>query len=59
MLNGMSLQTFTTPKGASDSDPIAQRRKVGAKYMRKTFILDNNYIERFETSSSLAAAIPA
>jgi N4-gp56 family major capsid protein len=59
MLNGMSLQTFTTPKGPSDSDPIAQRRKVGAKYMRKTFILDNNYIERFETSSSLAAAIPA
>jgi N4-gp56 family major capsid protein len=59
MLNGMSLQTFTTPKGASDSDPIAQRRKVGAKYMRKTFILDNNYIERFETSSALAAAIPA
>lgn len=59
MLNGMSLQTFTTPKGASDSDPLAQRRKVGAKYMRKTFILDNNYIERFETSSALAAAIPA
>ena len=59
MLNGMSLQTFTTPKGASDSDPLAQRRKVGAKYMRKTFILENAFIERFETSSSLAAAIPA
>jgi N4-gp56 family major capsid protein len=58
-LNGMSLQTFTTPKGASDSDPLAQRRKVGAKYMRKSFILDNNYIERFETSSAFAAAIPA
>lgn len=58
-LNGMSLQTFTTPKGPSDSDPLAQRRKVGAKYMRKAFILDNNFIERFETSSSLAATIPA
>jgi hypothetical protein len=58
-LNGMSLQTFTTPKGASDSDPLAQRRKVGAKYMRKSFILDNNFIERFETSSAFAAAIPA
>lgn len=58
-LNGMSLQTFTTPKGASDSDPLAQRRKVAAKYMRKTFILDNGYIERFETSSAFAAAIPA
>lgn len=58
-LNGMSLQTFTTPKGASDSDPLSQRRKVGAKYMRKCFILDNNFIERFETSSSLAATVPA
>jgi len=58
-LNGMSLQAFTTPKGASDSDPLAQRRKVGAKYMRKCFILDNNFIERFETSSAFAATIPA
>lgn len=58
-LNGMSLQTFTTPKGSSDSDPLAQRRKVGAKYMRKSFILDNDFIERFETSSGIAAVIPA
>lgn len=58
-LNGMSLQTFVTPKGPSDSDPIVQRRKVGAKFMTKWFILDNNFIERFETSSALAAAIPA
>lgn len=59
ILNGMSLQTFITPKGPSDSDPLAQRRKVGAKYMRKSFILDNNFIERFETSSGIAAVIPA
>jgi hypothetical protein len=58
-LNGMSFQTFVTPKGASDSDPISQRRKVGAKYMRKSFILDNDFIERFETSSGIAAVIPA
>lgn len=58
-LNGMSLQTFTTPKGASDSDPLSQRRKVGAKYMRKSFILDNDFIERYETSSGIAAVIPA
>src|SRR5438105_7636394 len=44
VLNGMSLQTFVTPKGASDSDPLAQRRKVGAKFMRKSFILDNDFI---------------
>ncbi len=59
ILNGMSLQTFVTPKGASDSDPLGQRRKVGAKYMRKSFVVENNYIERFETSSALAAVIPA
>ncbi len=58
-LNGMALQTFVTPKGPSDSDPLAQRRKVGARYMRKGFILDNAFIERFETSSALAATIPA
>jgi N4-gp56 family major capsid protein len=58
-LNGASLQTFLTPKGATDSDPLAQRRKVGAKYMRKTFILDGSFIERFETSSALAAVVPA
>lgn len=59
VLNGMSLQTFVTPKGASDSDPLSQRRKVGAKYMRKSFILDNDFMERFETSSGIAAVIPA
>src|SRR3990167_5494938 len=59
VLNGMALQTFITPKGPSDSDALAQRRKVGAKFMRKSFILDNDWIERFETSSSLAAQIPA
>lgn len=59
VLNGMSLQSFVTPKGSSDSDPIAQRRKVGAKYMRQTFIVENNFMERFETSSGLTAVIPA
>lgn len=59
VLNGMSLQTFLTPKGPSDSDPLAQRRKIGAKYMQKPFILDGNFVERFETSSSLAAVVPA
>lgn len=58
-LNGMALQTFITPKGASDSDPLSQRRKVGAKAMRKSFILDQDFVERFETSSGLAAVIPA
>jgi hypothetical protein len=59
VLNGMSLQVYTTPKGASDSDPLGQRRKVGAKFMRKSFILDGDWIQRFETSSTLAATVPA
>lgn len=59
MLNGMSLQTFSTPKAASDSDPLLQRRKVGAKWARKSFIVEPAFVERFETSSSLAAVIPA
>lgn len=58
-LNGMSLQTFLTPKGPSDSDPLAQRRKVGAKFMRKSFILDNNFIERFEVGSAIAPPLAA
>ena len=58
-LNGMALQTFVTPKGATESDPLSQRRKIGAKVMRKTWMLDPSWVERFETSSALAAFIPA
>ena len=59
VLNGMSLQTFLTPPGPSDSDPLGQRRKVGAKYMRKSWIVDDAFLERFETSSNISAIIPA
>lgn len=58
-LNGMALQSYVTPSTSSDSDPLVQRKKVGAKVMRKSFILDNAFFERFETSSSLAPVIPA
>lgn len=58
-LNGMALDVGVTPKGRSDSDPNAQRRKIGAKWMRKSFILDNDFVERIETGSPLAATIPA
>ena len=58
-LNGMSFRTTLTPKGESDSDPLGQRRKVGAIVMRKSFILDNDFLEVFETSSGLAAVLPA
>lgn len=50
-LNGMSMQSYITPAGASFSNPLAQARKVGSKFMFKTAIQDNNYLVRFETSS--------
>ncbi|MGL5936908.1 MAG: N4-gp56 family major capsid protein [Cetobacterium sp.] len=59
VLNGMALQTYVTPNGPSDSDPLAQRKKIGAKVMRKSWIQDNAFFERFETSSALQPAIPA
>jgi len=58
-LNSMSLQSFLTPAVASDSDPLVQRRKVGAKFMRKSFILENAYLQKFETSSGIDAVVPA
>lgn len=58
-LDGMALRTYLTPNGASDSDPIAQRRKIGAKVMRGSFILDNDFFHRLETSSALPAPLPA
>ena len=58
-LNGMSLQSYLTNKGASDSDPLAQRRKVGAKVMWKSFILDNDFFVRLETGSSFPSTLAA
>jgi N4-gp56 family major capsid protein len=58
-LNGMSLQTGVTPKGPSDSDPLWQRRKFGAKACRKTFIVENAFLERFETASAIAPPLAA
>ena len=47
-LDGMSLQTYVTPKGASDSDPLAQRRKIGWKMAFKAVIANNNFMRRIE-----------
>ncbi len=57
-LNGMSLQSFITPAGASFSDPLAQGRKVGSKIMWKSFIIDNNFFARIETGSAFADGLP-
>lgn len=58
-LNGMSLQSYLTPAGASYSNPLAQGRKVGSKVMWKSFILDNAYFSRIETGSAFPSELPA
>lgn len=47
----MSLQTYLTPDAASDSDPLAQRRKAGWKVMFKPVICNETFIERLEVAS--------
>lgn len=46
------LQTFLTPNQASDSDPLAQRRKAGWKLMFKAVINNEDFLERMETLSA-------
>ena len=58
-LDGMSLQSYITPKGASDSDPLNQRRKIGSKLMWKVAILDNTRFVRLEVGSSFPSELPA
>jgi N4-gp56 family major capsid protein len=47
-----NLQTFMTPKGAVDSDPLAQRRKAGWKQPFKSLILNPNFFRRIESASA-------
>lgn len=58
-LNGMSLQSYITPAGASFSNPLAQGRKVGSKIMWKSFILDNTFMVRIESGSAFSAQLAA
>lgn len=51
-LSGMSLQTYVTPKQASDSDPLEQRRKIGWKLAFKGVICNNNFFRRIECLSN-------
>lgn len=44
-----TLQTYVTPAVASDSDPLAQRRKVGAKVAFASKILQQDAMLRIET----------
>jgi N4-gp56 family major capsid protein len=47
----MSLQTFLTPKQASDSDPLLQRRRASWKVMFKCVICNNAFLARLESAS--------
>jgi hypothetical protein len=47
----ISLQTFLTPKGATDSDPLAQRRKASWKVMFKSVICNEAFLSRIESAS--------
>lgn len=58
-LDRMSLQSYITPPGPSWSNPLAQGRKVGSKVMWKSFILDNDFFARIETTSAFASGLPA
>ena len=51
-LDGMSLQTYVTPKGSSDSDALQQRRKIGWKIMFNAAICNQNYLRRIECGSA-------
>ena len=58
-LDGMSLQSYITPAGASWSNPLAQGRKVGSKVMWKSFLIDGAFMARIETGSAFSAGLPA
>ena len=57
-LNGMSLRTYLTPAGASFSNPLAQGRKIGAKVMWNSWILDDQFFQRFESTSAYPSGLP-
>jgi N4-gp56 family major capsid protein len=58
-LNGMSTQSYITPKGSSYSNPLDQGRKVGSKVMWKAGIIDPNFYCRIESNSRYSAQLPA
>ena len=57
-LNGMSMRTYLTPAGASFSNPLGQGRKIGAKVMWNSWILDDNFFQRFEANSAYPSGLP-
>ena len=57
-LNQMSMQSYVTPATATWSNPLAQGRKTGTKFMFKVAKLDDNFMTMFETGSSFPDYLP-
>lgn len=55
-LNAINLAPTITPPGENDSDPLGQRRKVGAKWSGKMGVRDQSRLQRIELASNLAVA---
>jgi len=51
-IDGLAIAGSITPRGPTDSDPLQQRRKVGAKYAQKAGIRDQNRAKRIEMASN-------
>lgn len=50
--NFQSLKSYVTPATSSDSDPLAQRRKVGSKIAFSSIILEQDNMIRIETGAT-------
>lgn len=51
-----AMKSYITPRAPSDSDPLAQRVKVGSKVAFNSIVLQQDAIVRIETASSLSYA---
>jgi len=51
-MNSLNMKGTVTPPGSSDSDPLEQRRKVGAKWANKSGIRDATRLKRIELASN-------
>lgn len=49
-------QFYVSPAGATNTDPLSQRRTVGWKFFGKAVIKNNDFFMRVEVASSFAAA---
>lgn len=51
-IDSLTMKGTITPAGANDSDPLQQRRKVGAKYAQKAGVRDSTRVLAIELCSN-------